>query len=237
MFPSRKLFLLHFSFIVICLISLSNYEKCDALGNSKETVQEKPVDPNDEYRIKSNTNDMLSANDALNRTYDTQRATGFSDAGTLNSGQTKRKASRKNNEELIVNTGSGYVRGRSFFLDHHIPKYVRNKNYHLRRKKYRVDAWLGIPFAEKPIGDLKFKRPVPINKWDGILDATELPNSCFQLNDTVIPGFPGVEMWNPNTKVSEDCLYLNIWAPHPVPKNSPVLVKYKTQLLMKRSLF
>lgn len=31
-------------------------------------------------------------------------------------------------------------------------------------------------------------------------------------------------MWNPNTQLSEDCLYVNVFLPHPRPKNSPVML-------------
>lgn len=129
------------------------------------------------------------------------------------------------NDELLVNTQSGYVRGRAFYLDHHLPHNPNSRHYPYGRKKYRVNAWLGIPFGEKPIGKLRFKRPVPVKNWDGVLNATELPNSCYQLHDSVITEFEGVQIWNANTNLSEDCLYLNIWTPHPKPRNSAVMVR------------
>jgi carboxylesterase type B len=146
------------------------------------------------------------------------------DSSSAETDNGSRKKPKKNNDELIVNTENGRVRGKAFYTDHHIPRHTKPRNYPFGRKKYRVNAWLGIPYAEKPLNELRFKRPVPIKNWDGIYNATELPNSCYQVEDTVIENFEGVEIWNPNTPTSEDCLYLNVWAPHPIPKNSPVMV-------------
>jgi para-nitrobenzyl esterase len=58
----------------------------------------------------------------------------------------------------------------------------------------------GVPFAEPPVGPLRFRAPVPIKRWNGERDATRFSAAAMQ------PDEPGVEK-------SEDCLYLNIWAP------------------------
>jgi para-nitrobenzyl esterase len=62
-----------------------------------------------------------------------------------------------------------------------------------------VLVFRGVPFAEPPIGLLRFRAPVPIKPWTGERDATRFPAAAVQTS-TALPQ-------------SEDCLYLNIWAP------------------------
>lgn len=87
-----------------------------------------------------------------------------------------------------------------------------------------VDAWYNIPYAQPPIGDLRFRHPRPIDRWHGVKEATVLPKSCVQLPDTFFGDFKGSTMWNPNTEMSEDCLYLNVVVPKPRPHNAAVMV-------------
>lgn len=89
---------------------------------------------------------------------------------------------------------------------------IQGKRLHVHDGK-QVDAFYGIPYAKPPLGDLRFKHPLPIDEWQGVYDATRLPNACIQAVDTYFKDFKGSEMWNPNTLISEDCLYLNVWAP------------------------
>ena len=77
----------------------------------------------------------------------------------------------------------------------------------------RIETYWGIPYAKPPVGTLRFQRPESYGRWSGIWDATKQPNSCPQAIDESLNGFEGVTMWNPNTNISEDCLYLNIWTP------------------------
>ncbi|XP_017279527.1 acetylcholinesterase [Kryptolebias marmoratus] len=76
-----------------------------------------------------------------------------------------------------------------------------------------VRAFLGIPYGKPPLEKLRFQAPEPVQRWEGVKEATEFPNSCYQVPDSTFPGFKGEEMWNHNTPLSEDCLYLNVWSP------------------------
>lgn len=87
-----------------------------------------------------------------------------------------------------------------------------------------MDVWYGIPYAQPPVGDLRFRHPRPPEAWKEVKETTKLPNSCVQIVDTMFPGFQGSEMWNANTPKTEDCLYLNVAVPRPHPRNSAVLV-------------
>ncbi|GFN92340.1 carboxylic ester hydrolase [Plakobranchus ocellatus] len=77
-----------------------------------------------------------------------------------------------------------------------------------------VEIFYGIPFAQPPVGNRRFRPPLPAQSWGSTtLDGTIKPKACWQEIDTSYKQFSGVDMWNPNTERDEDCLYLNVWRP------------------------
>ena len=114
---------------------------------------------------------------------------------TQSSGESNNK-----DDGLLVRTNNGYVKGKAVYTNHIVPGQHKDN---ITESRQRINAWLGIPYAEKPIGDLRFRRPVPIRSWRGIYHATKLQNTCYQMPDMIFPGFWGTELWNPNTAVSE----------------------------------
>ncbi|HTS06898.1 MAG TPA: carboxylesterase/lipase family protein [Candidatus Eisenbacteria bacterium] len=70
----------------------------------------------------------------------------------------------------------------------------------------KVNAFLGIPYAAPPVGDLRWKVPQPAAKWSGVRKANEFGNHCMQGNV-----FGDMVFHDPGA--SEDCLTLNIWVP------------------------
>ncbi len=83
-------------------------------------------------------------------------------------------------------------------------------------------AWLGIPFAAPPEGDRRWRRPQLPEPWSAPLDALSHAQACIQLWSPIA----GVEGGEGDVVGSEDCLYLNVYAPADlVPGESlPVMV-------------
>jgi para-nitrobenzyl esterase len=70
----------------------------------------------------------------------------------------------------------------------------------------------GIPFAQPPTGELRWREPFPVKPWAGIRDATAFGPPCVQ---------DGADGANSN----QDCLYLNVWTPRwPVESPTAVMV-------------
>jgi carboxylesterase type B len=77
---------------------------------------------------------------------------------------------------------------------------------------FSQNAFLGVPFAEPPVNDLRLRHPVPYNKRYKAYPATSQPANC--------PGYAGFEVGI--GPLSEDCLYLDVIVPetassHPLP--------------------
>ncbi len=73
-----------------------------------------------------------------------------------------------------------------------------------------VYSWRGIPYAQPLKGYRMFAPPVPVEKWEGVLDATSFSGICPQRSLL-------------RSRISDSCLTLNIWAPRTDGNVKPVL--------------
>lgn len=67
-----------------------------------------------------------------------------------------------------------------------------------------VRAFMGIPYAEPPVGNLRFRAPVKPKPWEGVLKAQTEPPKCTQVNPFIR---------SKTVEGQEDCLYLSVYTP------------------------
>lgn len=105
---------------------------------------------------------------------------------------------------LTVSTSSGQIHGK---IDQSYPN---------------VRQFLGIPFAQPPVGNLRFAPPQPLSQPDVQINAIKLPPSCLQWQSTspdsfgkqdVPQFFTNAALSSKQLDISEDCLTLSVWAP------------------------
>lgn len=105
-------------------------------------------------------------------------------------------------ESITVHTRLGQLRGETV------------NGYHV---------WKGIPYAQPPVGELRFHAPQSLKPWEEVRDATSFGPICPQ-------PMPSAESMTGNLveppEQSEDCLYLNVWTPasEAPAKGRPVMV-------------
>lgn len=118
------------------------------------------------------------------------------------------------NNGLTVSTSSGTIHGK---IDSSSPD---------------VRQFLGIPFAQPPLGDLRFAPPEPLDGSAAAesVEATQLPPSCMQFLGTGPSVYTrqvlefGLQGLNTTGSIDEDCLTLSVWAPKNVHKREPLPV-------------
>jgi para-nitrobenzyl esterase len=82
-----------------------------------------------------------------------------------------------------------------------------------------LTVYRGIPFAAPPVGDFRWRAPVPASNWNEVRLADKFAPGCMQMpvGDSAI-GYMDLPF-------SEDCLYLNVWTPAKSPNDRfPVMV-------------
>lgn len=82
-------------------------------------------------------------------------------------------------------------------------------------------VWRAIPYAEPPVGDMRWRAPRPAESWGGERQSITAPDFCPQLANSLSADLAGVEA---GTLIgNEDCLYVDVYAP-PNAANLPVMM-------------
>src|SRR5262249_3050390 len=108
-----------------------------------------------------------------------------------------------------------------------------------------VQVFRGVPYAVPPVGERRFRSPIPLERWQGERDATRSGPASYQINagnrervqsaaKAMAPDLPGIPLWPAyaaetysQNNASEDCLYVDIWTPTTAPDELlPVYVYY-----------
>ena len=78
----------------------------------------------------------------------------------------------------------------------------------------KVNAFMGVPYAQPPTDSLRFTRPLPVTSWNETFDATKFGSACVQhIEKNSTSGL----------QISEECLNLNVWAPSKRKSDLPVM--------------
>ena len=111
--------------------------------------------------------------------------------------------------EPVVRTASGLVRGRRNAAGRDAAG----------RDAAGIAVFLGIPFAQPPVGDLRFAAPHPARSWDGVRDAAVFGPPPPQSAYAVTPAPPAAPGTDP-----DDWLTVNVFTPDPGAAGLPVMV-------------
>ncbi|XP_066438934.1 fatty acyl-CoA hydrolase precursor, medium chain-like [Eleutherodactylus coqui] len=90
---------------------------------------------------------------------------------------------------------------------------LQGKMVSVKETNRAVHAFYGVPFAQPPVGPLRFAAPKPPASWSGVREAQQHAALCLQNADTFrdMPNFFKISISKP--RFSEDCLYLNVFTP------------------------
>lgn len=88
------------------------------------------------------------------------------------------------------------------------------------------DVFKGVPYAKPPVGPLRFRKPQKPERWEGVRKAEHFGNKSIQIGNPRDTFYKKEFYSNPDfdVPISEDCLYLNIWAPQGQGEKLPVAV-------------
>ncbi|KAL4094134.1 hypothetical protein PRIC1_009799 [Phytophthora ramorum] len=96
---------------------------------------------------------------------------------------------------------------------------VKNGSYYgVYQDTYAQDLFLGMPYAQPPVGDLRFRNPEPLNStWSDSKNATEYSPECY--------GY-GSDQWVLGNVISEDCLTINVVRPSGISEDAKLPVGF-----------